>query len=167
MAEKGWILLHRKIKDSAIWNDGSPFDGRSAWIDLLLMANHEDREICVNNQPLIVHRGQKFTSFVKLAERWHWSRQRVMRYMKKLKSFGMLNIDSTSTGTLLTIEKYDDYQTVRTTVDTTVVTPVDTTPITTVVTQTNNYKELEKNEERKEDGEWVRPQTNPDGVPWQ
>lgn len=166
MANKGWVIIHRKIEDNFLWEMDKPFDCRSAWIDLLLMANHEDRWIDVNGQPMKVGRGQRFTSIAKLAERWGWTRAKCYRYIKMLKAHGMCNTDRTSCGTLITIEKYDDYQSLRNTDDTTVDTTVDTTPDTTVDTQTMNEEIIRNNEKRKKD-DWVRPDTSPDGVPWQ
>jgi hypothetical protein len=40
---EGWIKLYRKLWDDEIWDDElEPHNKRSAWIDLLMMANHED-----------------------------------------------------------------------------------------------------------------------------
>lgn len=39
MADKGWVKIHRAIEDSGIWQHKEPFDKRSAWIDLIMMAN--------------------------------------------------------------------------------------------------------------------------------
>lgn len=50
------------------------------------------------------------TSIVKLADRWGWSRNKVVRYLDMLESEQMLNTKRTPKGTLVTIVKYDDYQ---------------------------------------------------------
>lgn len=107
---KGWIKIHRKIQYSSIWDSKEPFDQRSAWIDLILMANHEDREIVINGWPLMVHRGQRFTSIRKLSERWHWSKDKTIRYLKMLERCGNIQKAATHNGTLLTIENYSLYQ---------------------------------------------------------
>lgn len=46
---KGWIIVHRQILDSEIWNAEDPFSFRDAWIDLLLRANHADRGLILKN----------------------------------------------------------------------------------------------------------------------
>ena len=46
----GWVKIHRQIQDNAIWMSDEPFDSRSAWIDLILMANHEDKEVYQGGQ---------------------------------------------------------------------------------------------------------------------
>ena len=45
----GWIKLHRRMLDSDIWKatKRKPFDKRSAWIDLLLRANHKKVTISI------------------------------------------------------------------------------------------------------------------------
>ena len=62
---KGWISIHRKIQDSEIWNSSEPFDKRSAWIDLLLLANHEDNTIMIKNQKILLFNSlSKSRSFI-------------------------------------------------------------------------------------------------------
>ena len=110
MAYDGWICIHRKIQDNPIWLSNKPFDDRAAWIDLLLMANHKDRDVQIGNQIITVKKGQRFTSIRKLALKWNWSRDRVSRYLDMLAQAGMIYKDSIHNGTLLTIVKYDFFQ---------------------------------------------------------
>lgn len=105
----GWIKLHRKILDCFIWQD-KPYDKARAWIDLLLIAMHHDKKMLIDDEVVIVQRGSFMTSMVKLADRWGWSRNKVVRYLDMLESEQMLNTKRTSKGTLITIVKYDDYQ---------------------------------------------------------
>lgn len=110
MSEIGWVSIHRKIRDCIIWESNEPFDSRSAWIDLILMANHEDKEILFDGQPIIVKRGQRITSLRSLAERWHWSVNRVRRYIALLEEFEMVHRECDNRRTLLTIVNYGEYQ---------------------------------------------------------
>lgn len=110
MAEKGWIKLHRSLQECWIWLDKEPFEKRSAWIDLLLTANHSDKKILFNNELIIVKRGQILTSVRKLSERWRWSYDKTLRYLKLLERDGMLQRESDRFRTLLTIVKYEVYQ---------------------------------------------------------
>ena len=108
---RGWIKLYRQITDSSIWKSSDAFDRRSAWIDLLLMVNHEERVIQLRNGHFItVKEGQCFTSMDHLADRWHWSRNKVKRYLAQLSGQGMCTLHGTPSGTLLTIEKYSFFQ---------------------------------------------------------
>lgn len=107
---KGWICLHRQIQDCLIWLDDEPFDRRSAWIDLLLLANHEDKEILFDGKKVTIRRGQFLTSVRKLSERWGWSKDRTLRYLRLLEKLEMIHRESNARRTLLTIIKYENYQ---------------------------------------------------------
>ena len=113
--DKGWIKVHRQIMDNPMWTSSKPFDQRSAWIDLLLMANHEERTIQLRNGNYkVIGVGQLFTSMDHLATRWHWSRNRVIRYFKQLSAQGMCTVNGTADGTTVTLVKYDNFQGGRT-----------------------------------------------------
>lgn len=109
--DKGWVKVYRQITDSYIWTAKDPFDRRSAWIDLIIMANHEERSFLLRNgQNQVVGEGQLFTSLDNLAERWHWSRNRVRRYLALISAHGMCKVTGTPSGTLITLIKYGDFQ---------------------------------------------------------
>lgn len=111
MANKnlGFVAIYRSVQEHWIWNSYEKFDSRSAWIDLILSANHEEKKIQVGKDIITIHAGQMWTSYVKLANRWKWSKERVYRYAKMLKKDGMLEIDATPNGTLLTIVNYGNF----------------------------------------------------------
>ena len=106
---KGWICLHRKIQECSIWDNDEKFDCRSAWIDLLLLANHEDKKTLFDGKPIVVKRGQRITSVRQLAERWHWSNDRTLKYLRLLESENMIKKESDKRRTLLTIVNYGIY----------------------------------------------------------
>lgn len=108
----GWIKLHRKILDCGIWisDDNEPFDRRSAWVDLLLLANHRDKQIIFDGKAMTVSRGQYVTSVRKLASRWMWGNQKTLKYLRLLEELGMITKNSDSRRTLLTIVNYGIYQ---------------------------------------------------------
>ena len=94
--DRGWIKLYRQITDSYIWSSSDPFDRRSAWIDLLLMANHETRSFMLKNgREQVIESGQLFTSLDHLAIRWHWSRNKVRRYLALISAQGMCTVTGT------------------------------------------------------------------------
>lgn len=140
MADRGWIKLYRDIQDNEIWKSEEPFSKRDAWIDLILMANHKDNEILFNGNVIIVKRGQLVTSEMKLANRWHWSKDKTRRYIKLLEKLGMLTKESTTTHTTINIVNYCKFQTERTSHNTTGNTTRNTTGNTTDDTQTRIYK---------------------------
>lgn len=111
MASQGWISVHRNIYDNWIWNDTEQFDKRSAWIDLLLMANHEDKKVLIDGQLEIVRRGQRITSINKLAKRWKWSRKKVTNFLQTLEEDDMIILKKEQGKyTTITIVNYSFYQ---------------------------------------------------------
>ena len=109
MADKqqGWILLYRSIRDHWIWQRD---DYTHAWLDLLLDVNHEERKILVDGKPVIIGRGQKWTSVRTLADRWGWSRCKVQNFLSCLQADQMVYLERTKRGTLLTLVNYDNFQ---------------------------------------------------------
>lgn len=105
--DKGWIKLNRQVQDHWIWSN---HEYAYAWIDLLLLVNHENKKIMINGIPTIIKRGQTLTSIKKLAARWGWSRNTVYRYLKALERDKMITRVGTSNGTTLTIENYGKFQ---------------------------------------------------------
>ena len=151
--DKGWIKLYRQVTDTYIWAANEPFDRRSAWIDLLLMANHEERSFLLRNgKNQTVKEGQLFTSTGHLAQRWHWSRGRVNRYLGLLSEQGMVTVSGTPSGTLLTLVKYGDFQHGRTANGTTDGTAHGTTDGTTDGTRTRTYIQELYNKNVKQEG---------------
>lgn len=110
---KGYIKIHRQIQDCWIWNTGK-FDKRSAWIDLLMSANHREVKMLYDGKLQEIQRGQFITSIKSLAERWEWSKSTVFEFLNILALDGMLNKESDSKRTLITITNYDKYQIVET-----------------------------------------------------
>lgn len=102
MAHSGWIKLHRKILDSDGWLE-KPFDKQRAWIDLLLLAQHEThgefRKGCV------------YKSKRELSDRWGWSVGKVTRFLDELKNGTQIRtLNRSLNGTVITIVNWDLYQ---------------------------------------------------------
>ena len=150
-----WIKLYRSIFDNDLWLAEEPFDRRSAWIDLILLANHKDGHFINSKGVLIkVPRGSHFTSTRVLADRWHWSRGKVDRYLRLLCETQSVTLTVTASGTLISLVNYDDYQGGRATNSTTNEATSDTTNEATNEPQMipeQEYKEEYKNEEEGEE----------------
>ena len=112
--DKGWIKLHRNIQDHWLWQE-KPFDKRSAWIDLLLMANHKDNKFLLGSELIEVKRGSFITSEYKLMDKWGWSKTKVRNFLKLLEDDKMITKVSDRKKTTLTIVNYNDYQISETT----------------------------------------------------
>ena len=110
MADTGWISIHRKIRECVIWDSDEPFTRRDAWIDLLLLANHRDKETIFDGEKITVKRGQYLTSVRKLAQEWHWGKDKTLKYLKLLEECEMITRDADSRRTLITIVNYCLYQ---------------------------------------------------------
>lgn len=107
---QGYISLHRKIRESCIWETGEKFDTRSAWIDLLLSANHADKEIKFGNRLIDVKRGSFITSELQLSNRWKWSRHKVDNFLQFLEGEQMIVLIKDNKKTTINIVNYDTYQ---------------------------------------------------------
>lgn len=109
MAENGWIRLHRQLQDCFLWN-GERFSKGQAWVDLLLLANHKDKEILFGGEKITIKRGQHLTSSVRLAEKWKWDRKTVTAFLKLLEKENMIVRLADNKKTLITIKNYELYQ---------------------------------------------------------
>ncbi len=110
----GWITLHRKVMASNVYDNGQVFNDRSAWIDLLLLANFKDGNITVNTKRIDIKRGQVGYSQTSLATRWQWSRGKVKRYLNWLESEHQIELVNVQADkrlkSIITITNYDYYQ---------------------------------------------------------
>ena len=106
--QKGWIKIHKKIIDSAVWSDPLRL---KAWIHILISANYEDKEWFANGRLVQIKRGQLVTSIRKLKEAWGCSERTVRRILKQFEDLGMIKVQTPfKRYTLLTVVKYSDFQ---------------------------------------------------------
>ena len=109
MSSKGWIKLHRKIQDHWLYNEKRKFSKYEAWLDLLLMANHQDRDVLIDNEISEVKKGDLITSIRTLCERWEWSNTKVKNFLELLQKDSMISYKSDTKKTVITIVKYGVY----------------------------------------------------------
>jgi hypothetical protein len=110
IAMSGYIKLHRGWHDSAQFS-AEPYCERAAWCWLLTNAawkgtvrrNHK-------GEVVPVARGQFHTSLRTLAAEWQWSPKRVKSFLEVLQRCGSAETVSEQSGTLITICKYEEYQ---------------------------------------------------------
>lgn len=103
----GWICLHRKILQNPICNKPDYF---SLFITLLLLSNHQDNCIIVNNSKTLIKRGQLLTSRLKLSQITGIQESKIERILKYLKSEQQIEQQNLVIGRLITIINYDTYQ---------------------------------------------------------
>lgn len=106
---EGWMKMHRSILEHWLWKD-KPFSRGQAWIDLLLLANHDDGKVMFNGELITVKRGEHLTSILKLSDRWGWGRKKVSKFLDDLESDEMITQERTTQRTTITIVKYEVYQ---------------------------------------------------------
>ena len=100
---QGWIKLHRALMD---WEWYDDIITRGIFIHCLLRANHTD----TNWRGIELKRGQFVTSLKHLAEENGISVQTLRTHLKRLKSTRELTIKSTNKNSIITVCKYESYQ---------------------------------------------------------
>lgn len=108
-----YIKLHRQIQESEIWGLDT-FSRGQAWIDLLLLASHNDYTTIIKNQPVKLHRGDLVASKRFLMKRWKWGSSKTLAYLDLLSKLKMLSKirpgNGPDTGSVYHITNYDTYQ---------------------------------------------------------
>ena len=111
---QGWVSVHRQIQEHWLWAE-KPFSKGQAWIDMLMLANHEDRKFLLGNDLMEIKAGGFYTSEVKLSERWGWSRKKVHAFLELLEKDEMVVVKRDSKGTAIFLLNYGNFQPVGTT----------------------------------------------------
>ncbi|HEX2920923.1 MAG TPA: hypothetical protein VHO50_07155 [Bacteroidales bacterium] len=106
----GWILLHRRLQEHWIYPQNRKFTPYEAWIDLLLIVNHDDQEVDIKNSIMICKRGESLRSLETLSMRWNWNKSATRRFLKKLEKAKMIVLESLPKTTRITVCNYDKYQ---------------------------------------------------------
>lgn len=114
MTKQGWIALHRAIQEHWLWKE-KPFSKGQAWIDMLLLANHDDNKFLLGNELVKVEQGSFITSEIKLMERWGWGKSKTRAFLDLLQSDGMIVKKSDRKKTTITIVNYKEYSVYETT----------------------------------------------------
>ncbi|ELC8438338.1 hypothetical protein OQL12_001482 [Clostridium perfringens] len=164
-SSKGFIKLDRAIFEHWIFQDAEKF---KAFVDLIQLMRFKDETLIIGNDVITIPRGSFYTSELKLAERWGWSRKKVRSYLDLLSKEGMLIKKGTTKGTTLTLVNYDFYQGEGTTKGTSKEHQKNNEG-TSKEQQKNNEgytkEERKKREEREEGEEEVSPPASPQSYP--
>lgn len=107
MEDKSWIKLYRKILKSPIWENEKAL---KVWIWCLVKATHEERMQLVGQQEVLLQKGQFVFGRKKASKELQMSESMVYRYMKVLEKLQMLNIKPNNKFSVVSIEKWEDYQ---------------------------------------------------------
>ncbi|MDB5052651.1 MAG: repO, partial [Bacilli bacterium] len=105
----GWISLHRKIMEHPFYTEKRKFSRYEAWIDLIMLANHQDNKFMLGNQLIEVKRGSFITSELKLMDKWDWGKEKLRAFLKLLEADGMIIKEATTKQTTITICNYEKH----------------------------------------------------------
>ena len=112
---QGWICLHRKIRNHPFYRERRVFSRYEAWIDLLLLANHETHEFPFEVkggrvEMIQVSPGEIITSEVKLMEHWRWSKSKVRWFLNVLEKDRAIDRIADSKKTRIVLLNWGTYQ---------------------------------------------------------
>ena len=103
----GFIKIHRKLRDSWIWEKP---DKLKAWLDLVMLATFKEREVIIQGNPYTLKIGEVLSSYRFLANRWKWSVNRVITFIKLLKKCSMIDTKTDTGQMIVSICNYSTYQ---------------------------------------------------------
>lgn len=116
MKDKGFIMLSRKLFSHRIWRAARTFSECEAWIDLIQSARFEATVTIerIGGRDITYGRGQFPASISFLSDRWGWpSAKKVRNFLDMLKKEGMITTDCTQGMNIITLCKYDEYNSVE------------------------------------------------------
>lgn len=117
MPRQGWIKLHRSLVDNPIWLQ-KPFSEGQAWVDLLMLAETEEKDFVVNGCAIHQKPGEVWETKKSLMERWGWTRYALERVLTAWEAEKMISVqqhriqhrNQHRTHTVVTIEKWGFFQ---------------------------------------------------------
>lgn len=109
-----WIKVHRRLLNSDVWENPQTL---KVWIWLLLKANYKDKQVSIKIgtgfEDVLVKRGKVLFGRKSAAKELKMSESATYRSIKKLSSIGKITVKSNSHYSLITICKYEHYQSVK------------------------------------------------------
>ena len=105
---RGWIKLHRKLRESAIYNEGLVF----LLVECLFSATHKDINIDYAGTETILCAGQFVFGRHQWAKRLKINESTLYKRITKLTKYGIISVvnRNSSSGTIYQIEKWNEYQ---------------------------------------------------------
>ena len=100
--------MHRKLLDSGMLRNHSLF---TLWVYCLLKANHKPNTFIWNGEKVTIQRGQFISGRKEIAKDLNMNESCTYRNLKKLEKLGNVNIKSNNKFSLITVCKYNTYQT--------------------------------------------------------
>lgn len=107
MENETWIKLYRKLLQSPIFENEKAL---KVWIWCLIKATHTEREQLVGQQIVHLEKGQFVTGRKVASEELKMKDRTVYDYFKLLEQLSMISIKSNNKFSVITVEKWEDYQ---------------------------------------------------------
>lgn len=108
-------MLSRKFFTNDMWKTARAYSESEAWLDLIQSARFEASEITsrIGVYDVTFGRGQYPAANRFLAKKWGWGEQRVKSFLERLKKNKMITTECTQGVNVITLCKYDDYNSVK------------------------------------------------------
>lgn len=103
----GWIKLHRQLLESTCFDNEKLL---KVWIYCLLKATHKEHEQLIGRQKIILKPGQFIFGRNQAAEKLKMKPSTVWDYMNILKDKKSIDIKSNNKYSVITIDKWENYQ---------------------------------------------------------
>jgi len=138
MRDNGFIKLSRKFFTNEFWTIARTYSACEAWLDLIQSARFEasPRTESIGGRDITWGRGQYPASVRYLSKKWRWSDRSVRSFLDTLKKRKMVTCDSSQGQNIITLCKYDDYNSLSNLPDT----ANDTTNDTAISKEINELK---------------------------
>lgn len=160
---QGWIKLHRRFRDNPYYKEPN---AKAVWLECLLRAQHNDGERFLKRQKVKLKAGQFVMGREEFGESIGLSGSTAWYWIQQFSSDSMVDIKTSTKGTIITVLKWESYQLEL------------TAPLTTNEQQKNSKKTHNKNVKKEKnvkksttnvveappDDEWKK-RLNPD-VQW-
>jgi hypothetical protein len=103
----GWIKLHRKLLENAIFYKPDYFQ---VWVFILLKVNHEEKQIIWNNEKKLLKKGSGIFSQKDVAKYFNFSRAKVKRILEYLENEHQILVKTYSKFTEIQVVNWEEYQ---------------------------------------------------------
>ena len=107
MNDNSWVKLYRKLLQSPIFENEKAL---KIWIWCLLKASYKDRNQLVGLQVVNLKSGQFIFGRKKASEELRMTESIIYKYIKLLEDLQMISIESNNKFSIVTVEKWEDYQ---------------------------------------------------------
>lgn len=107
MEDTSYIKLFRKILKSPIWDNEKAL---KIWLWCLLKATHIERTQLVGQRKVNLEKGQLIFGRKKASEELNMTESTIYKYIKLLEELQMIDIESNTKFSIITIKKWEEYQ---------------------------------------------------------